>query len=53
MIRGLHVKQAHEFQVNLPVHNMFQDYLSREAYEHWGTCAQTTLVLGLQVTGIS
>jgi hypothetical protein len=32
---------------------MFRDYLSREAYEHLATCAQTTLVLGLQVTGIS
>jgi hypothetical protein len=52
MIRGLHVKQAHEHHVNLGA-QMFQDYLSREDYEHWGaTCAQT-LVLGLQVSGIS
>jgi hypothetical protein len=33
MIRGLHVNQA---QVNLGAHNMFQDYLSQGAYDHWG-----------------
>jgi hypothetical protein len=31
--------QAHEHHVNLGA-QMFQDYLSREAYEHWATCAQ-------------
>jgi hypothetical protein len=35
MIRGLHVKQAHEHHVNLGA-QMFQDYLLREDYEHWG-----------------